>query len=74
MDKPTMTIVHGSAIIAEIGYKNETRELFITFGNTGATYVYFDVPEPVFETLKVSSSVGSYFIKNIKNTYKYQKI
>jgi len=59
-----------SSNIASIGWEN--MELYITF-NFGATYVYYDVPEEVFEEMLDAPSKGKYFHANIKGKYDYDK-
>lgn len=69
---PDMTFVDSTNIEA-IGYDSDSMELHIRFLNTGATYIYSNVPEAVFEELMSADSKGSYFNRNIKPTYKFEK-
>lgn len=61
-----------SSMISSIGYDSTTSELFVTFSN-GATYKYLEVPQDTFSSIMISQSVGSFFIKNIKNTFRFEK-
>lgn len=62
-----------SSDIRSIGYDIETQTLEIEFHN-GGVYQYYDVPENIYHGLMNANSHGSYFHKNIKNTYKYKKL
>lgn len=64
-----------SSQMKEVEYDTETKQLIVTFTN-GVKYSYEDVPKLVFKDLVEADSVGSFFIKNIKNNkdYKYSKI
>lgn len=63
-----------SSQIAAVGYDVDTQELRIAFNN-GALYAYDDVPQDVFDNLKQSASVGSYFHSAVKNAgYSFRRI
>jgi hypothetical protein len=66
------TYVHSSNM-ASVGYDAEKQILEIEF-HDGTTYQYFDVPKEIYEGLMSAGSIGSYFMHNIKNEFKYQKI
>ena len=53
--------------------RHENNKLYVTFKNN-KTYEYSDVPYSVWKEFKASTSVGSYFSKNIKNKYPYTEI
>lgn len=61
-----------SSNIEDIEYDVELQELTVKF-LSGSTYVYFGVPEAVWEDLMNASSKGSYFYHNIRNTYSFKK-
>lgn len=61
-----------SSNIASVGYDAENKILVIEFHH-GAVYQYFDVPQKVFEELMNSSAIGSSFINEIKNKFKYKQ-
>lgn len=58
-----------SSNIAAIGF-NDTR-LYIKFNN-GRVYVYFDVPEGVYDSMAKAESVGKFFHSDVRNVYKQQ--
>ena len=62
-----------SSNIAFIGYDDETQELYIRFHNDNV-YKYSDVPELVFNELRNNTSVGKYYLNNIKGKYESNKI
>lgn len=60
-----------SSNLQAVGY--EDSKLFITF-NSGATYVYLNVPEYEYKNLLAAPSKGQYHAQNIKNAYQYQRV
>jgi len=70
---PEMQYVDSSNIEA-IGYEAEVRELHVRFLKTGATYVYSEVDEVVFEELMQADSKGSYLNRRIKGNYPYRTL
>lgn len=63
-----------SSAISEIGYLLNKNVLGVRFTNTGAVYVYYDVPYSEYAKLKVSPSIGNHFYYNIRGKYQYEKI
>ena len=63
-----------SSQISYIGFDDENNKLYVTFNRTNKTYEYSEVTYKVWKELKESTSVGSYFSKNIKNKYQYKEI
>ena len=59
-----------STFIYSLGYGDGN--LVIKFRNDGAIYVYYDVPEEVYNELLSAESIGSYFNDNIKGIYQYE--
>lgn len=70
----TQMIPVNSSQISYIGFDDENNKLYVTFNRTNKTYEYSDVPYIIWKDFKESTSIGSYFSKNIKNTYKYREI
>ncbi|MCK5509536.1 MAG: KTSC domain-containing protein [Desulfobacterales bacterium] len=62
-----------SSNIAYIGYDNDTEILKVEFLN-GSVYEYKNVPSVVYEELMNAASHGSYFNREIRMTYPYEKI
>jgi hypothetical protein len=62
-----------SSNIAAVGYDEDAEVLYIEF-KSGTTYTYEDVPYYIYEELLGAESIGSYFHKNIRTTYEYNKV
>jgi len=65
-------IVESSNILS-IGYDKNNSILEIEFIKSGL-YQYDDVPEYEYQNLMAADSKGSYFSKNIKNSFRSSKI
>jgi hypothetical protein len=61
-----------SSNIAGFGYESDTHVLTVEF-TSALRYNYFDVPEPVFEQMKVAPSKGQFLAQNIKGVYRYAR-
>ncbi|MFT5691586.1 MAG: hypothetical protein ACI92E_000915 [Oceanicoccus sp.] len=68
-----MTRIENSSNVAAVGYDGNSDTLQVEFHN-GGTYQYFDVPEPLFESLRDADSVGSFLAEHIKGSYRYSKV
>lgn len=62
-----------SSNIAGFDYVPTQRVLIVEFKN-GVRYNYYDVPEFMFERMKVASSKGQFLAQNIKNTFRYARV
>lgn len=62
-----------SSNIERIGYDPDSNTLRIEFKTSG-TYDYHNVPESVFDEIKLASSVGRYYAANVKHAYAYTKV
>lgn len=62
-----------SSQISEIGYDDSDNSLYVKFPN-GNTYKYNNVNKEVYNAALSAPSIGSYFSRNIKNTYSYIKL
>jgi hypothetical protein len=62
-----------SSNISAVGYDKDNEIVQVQFLN-GTTYIYKGVPDFEFEQLKTAPSVGSYFNRNFKNVYAYERI
>ncbi len=62
-----------SSNIAQIGYDAGTWELMVRF-NSGAEYVYSNVPDSVFTGFLDADSKGKFLNENIKGQYEYAKV
>ena len=61
-----------SSNIKRIGYRHQTRELFVDF-NSGAHYRYRGVPQQAFDSLMKADSIGEHFAEHIRDEYKFSR-
>ena len=61
-----------SSNIEAIGYDSDAQELHVQF-LSGTTYVYYNVPENVYEEIMDAPSKGSYLNRVVKGVYEYAK-
>lgn len=62
-----------SSNVARIGYEAATQELRVRF-NSGAEYIYKNVPGGIFADFLGADSKGRYLNENIKGQYQYEKV
>lgn len=62
-----------SSNLKSVGYDQSTNILEIEF-LSGGIYQYFKVPNQIYLALMKATSKGSYFHKNIKNAYEYNRV
>lgn len=72
MNRPKMRTLVDSSLLSSIEYSND-QTLDLEF-HSGATYRYFAVPEPLVEGLIAAESKGSYFNRNVRNRFRYQRL
>lgn len=61
-----------STSIARFTYEESAKILKVEFKN-GGLYHYFDIPQTLFEEMKLASSQGQYLAQNIKGHYRYAR-
>ena len=66
------TLVESSNIVA-IGYEEDEKQLHVQF-NSGAEYVYHDVPATRVQDFLDADSKGKYLNEHIKGKYEYEKV
>ncbi len=59
--------------MAAVGYSEEFNVLLVRFIKSG-DYIYYDVPEDVYEELLSADSKGSYYNECVKGQYEVEKI
>lgn len=62
-----------SSNLSSVGYNEEEHILEIEF-NSGGVYQYYDVPPRIHEELMNASSHGSFFHREIKDSFRYDQI
>ncbi len=68
---PKMIPVQSSNLVA-VGYEPASMKLYIQF-HDGA-YVYYDVPQHIFEGLMNAASHGKYHAAYIRNSFPYHRL
>ena len=63
-----------SSLLEEVGYEEEIEQLTVIFRKTGGTYLYFGVRPEIYEAMMAAGFVGSYFVKNIKDKFRYREV
>lgn len=63
-----------SSMITSIGYDTNSATLEIEFKNGGAIWQYYDVQESIYYELISASSIGKYFLSNIKGQYSENRV
>jgi hypothetical protein len=67
-----MAPVQSSAIV-NLDYRDDSRELLVTFV-TGKTYVYYGVPAEVFAEFVRAASKGRFFNQAVRNRYFFRQL
>lgn len=68
------TTSHDSTCITRITHNPSTKNLDVTFRDSGAQYRYRGVSAKVATSLRRSDSVGSHYNRNVKHEYPWQKL
>lgn len=66
--------IQDSSCFSAVGYSNANRIFYCMFVESGAEYIYLDVPPSVYKELMSADSKGGYFNKVIKPYYECRKI
>ena len=69
-----MQKVANSSQLEEIGYDKDTKALEIKFKNTINHYLYYNVPEQLYEELMLVKGKGKFFHQFIAKAFKYTKL
>lgn len=62
-----------SSSIASVGYDQSTATLEVAF-REGGVYRYFQVPARVHADLLAADSAGTYFVRNIRPVYPFERV
>jgi hypothetical protein len=63
-----------SSNLKSVAYDESTKRLQVTFLKSGSTYTYQDVPKETVTALLAAPSKGSYFSKNVRNSFSFAKL
>lgn len=62
-----------SSALTQLGYDEPSRTLYVVFKN-GAAWCYRDVPPDTYIALRDARSIGSWFMRNVRNTFAAERI
>lgn len=65
-----MPPIQSSAII-DLDYRGASREMLVTFVS-GKTYIYYGVPQELFQEFVRATSKGRFFNQAVRNRYFYR--
>lgn len=68
---PCLYPLDSSLLKAAVYSTDETLQLEF---RTGPVYRYFRVPPTIFQNLMAATSKGVYFNRNIRNSFRYQRV
>lgn len=74
MDSIDMQDTARSACFSRVGYDASEGLLVVTFRESGADYLYYDVPEAVWDGLQAADTMGRYYQDHIKDEYFCEKL
>lgn len=63
-----------SSCFSEIGYDASEGLLVVTFRSSGVSYLYYGVPEDVWDAFSSADSIGGYYNEKIKSEYTCEKL
>lgn len=61
-----------SSNIVRFAYDSQSNVLTVEF-KAGGTYNYYDIPETVFDQMKVAQSKGHFLAQQVKGRYRYAR-
>lgn len=61
-----------STVIRSFDYDAGQRHLTVQF-TSGRRYIYLDVPNDVFEQMKLSFAKGEFFNAHVRNRYRFER-
>ncbi len=71
--EPIQRVLVKSSNLQSVGFDPKTKTLEIEFLH-GGVYRYFEVPEPLHAELMKAESKGSFFQKNVKSKFRFERI
>lgn len=63
-----------SSMLSHVGYDPDTRELHVTFKDSGETYQYHDIAPQAHQAMMSAPSIGKHFNANVRAKAKSVKI
>lgn len=73
--QPPLPVMHAleSAALDAAGFDTTHNVLFVTFRDSGDTYLYYQVPRELFTRLLSSPSKGDFFLKYVRGHFPFEK-
>lgn len=62
-----------STALAAVSYDENSHALKATFRDSGRTYVYEGVPQELYDALLFADSVGSFFNRHIRDSFRFHE-
>ncbi len=63
-----------SAMLASVAYNATQLTLYLRFRNSGDVYRYFDLPVTLYQAFLDAESHGAFFLANIRNCFRYERL
>ncbi|MEO5890861.1 MAG: KTSC domain-containing protein [Ferruginibacter sp.] len=62
-----------SSVVAAMNYDRESATLTIIFVS-GMVYAYKNVPEKIYQAMKIADSKGTYLNRHVKGNFDFEKL
>ena len=63
-----------SAALEQVSYDEEAHTLCATLRETGRTYIYWEVPQEIYDSLLFADSLGAYFNAHIRGHFPCREV
>lgn len=63
-----------SQMFASVAYDEEKHILYLRFRSSGDVYRYFEFLNDTFQQFLSAESKGHYFLSNIRNCFRYERL
>ena len=70
---PDLQILDSESIFG-VMYDPESQGLFVCFRDSGDIYLYYGLPQRVYDEFMAAESKGGYLNREIKGTYDFKKV
>jgi hypothetical protein len=70
---PELQILDSSSLFG-VMYDADSKGLFVCFRDSGDIYLYYGLPQEVYNELMAAESKGAYLNQQIKGKYDYKKV
>ena len=63
-----------SAALEQVSYDEATHVLRAQFRQSGRTYLYYDVPQDLYDRLLFADSLGAFFNAHIRDQFDFEEV